>query len=302
MSSEPRGGRITSTLDAIAHYKKKILRHMADADSNVLLHCLEKLNCLTITSKELQKSGLSRVLITLRGSAESCTKLGKSLKKLIENWKKFGIENIGDLSESTELKNDTSKSKSRSSVFKNSFEKTRFTKTKSIVCQSVNINEKKLLARKSFKKEAIPSTVHESNIVSTISVITSTNNDNLQNDDLKNGKRKKPRYSLECKRFKADTRKQETDLAILERREKQILYGKNDQAYKNYISNVPKDKRNEKMPMTPDKNLVYSRREFDGLVKHWKRQVHNWDNNRNNVLKRLSTSEKENSLNEDYLC
>jgi hypothetical protein len=298
MSSEPRGGRITSTLDAMAHYKKKILRHMADADSNVLLHCLEKLSCLTITSKDLQKSGLSRVLITLRGSAEYCTKLGKSLKKLIENWKKFGIENIGDLSESTELKNGTSKSKS---VFKNSFENTRFTKTKSIECQGVKINENKLLARKSFKEEAIPSIVHQSNIVSTISVITSTNNENLQNCDLQNvkGKRKRPRYSSECKRFKAVSKELETDLAILERRQKQILYGKNDPAYKNYISNVPKDKRNEKMPMTPDKNLVYSRREFDGLVKHWKRQVHNWDNNRNNVLKRLSTSGKENSLNED---
>lgn len=301
MSSELRGGRITSTLDAIAHYKKKILRHMADADSNVLLHCLEKLNCLTITSKDLQKSGLRRVLITLSGSAESCGKLEKSLKKLIENWKKFGIENIGDLSESTELKNDTSKSKSTSSVCKNSFEQTRFTKTKSIECQGVKINEKRLLARKSFNKETIPSTVHKSNIVSTISVVTSTNNDNLQNGDLPNikGKRKRPRYSLECKRLKAVSREQETDVAILERRQKQILYGKNDIAYKNYISNVSKDKRNEKMPMTPDKNLVYSRREFDGLIKHWKRQVHNWDNNRNNVLKRLSTSGKENSIDED---
>lgn len=37
------------------------------------------------------------------------------------------------------------------------------------------------------------------------------------------------------------------------------------------------EKRTEKHPWTPQKNLKYSRRAFDGLVKIWRKQLHCFD-------------------------
>jgi len=75
------------------------------------------------------------------------------------------------------------------------------------------------------------------------------------------------------------TKERETDVSILARRQKQIDYGKNTTAYDNYIKQISKKERAFNLPRTPDKSGKYSRRQWDGLVKAWKLQVHGWNAN-----------------------
>ena len=58
------------------------------------------------------------------------------------------------------------------------------------------------------------------------------------------------------------------------RREKQIAYGKNTVDYDRYTELVARSDRKDRMPRTPNKNKKYSRRQWDGLVKNWKKQIH----------------------------
>lgn len=69
----------------------------------------------------------------------------------------------------------------------------------------------------------------------------------------------------------------EKDQQMLERRQKQIDFGKNTVGYDNYISMVPKMERTREHPKTPPMHLKYSRRAWDGLVKKWRIQLHEWD-------------------------
>ncbi|KAL3269289.1 hypothetical protein HHI36_008364 [Cryptolaemus montrouzieri] len=81
---------------------------------------------------------------------------------------------------------------------------------------------------------------------------------------------------------KARTRKRkapemETDPKVLQRRQKQIDYGKNTIGYDIYVKTVPKNKRSATDPQTPNKYLKYSRRGFDGLIKQWRLKLHKYD-------------------------
>lgn len=69
----------------------------------------------------------------------------------------------------------------------------------------------------------------------------------------------------------------EKDLAILERRQKQIDYGKNTLGYENYLKQVPRDQRTNDHPKTPPKHIKYSRRAWDGVVRVWRKQLHCFD-------------------------
>lgn len=89
----------------------------------------------------------------------------------------------------------------------------------------------------------------------------------------------------------------ETDPSIIARRQKQIDFGKNTIGYELYLENVPKyvlficlfiinilllflfsrHKRTKQHPKTPPKNLKFTRRAWDGLVKNWRVKLHCWD-------------------------
>ncbi|BFY98147.1 hypothetical protein BsWGS_01187 [Bradybaena similaris] len=76
----------------------------------------------------------------------------------------------------------------------------------------------------------------------------------------------------------ASIRKPETkedDVITLARREKQIAYGKNTNAYQVYLTEVPVKERIRKVhPNTPDKFKKCSRRSWDSEVRRWKRELH----------------------------
>lgn len=71
----------------------------------------------------------------------------------------------------------------------------------------------------------------------------------------------------------------ETDPLVLQRRQKQIDYGKNTVGYSNYTMIVPIDQRTKDHPKTPDKFTKYSRRSWDTLIKMWRKKLHEYDTN-----------------------
>ncbi|XP_068633602.1 histone RNA hairpin-binding protein [Battus philenor] len=89
----------------------------------------------------------------------------------------------------------------------------------------------------------------------------------------------------------------ETDPTILQRRQKQIDYGKNTVGYHNYTKEVPMDKRTKEDPKTPDKYCKYSRRSWDAQIKLWRIKLHHYDPNTNIDCK---TKPKTNLIESDY--
>ncbi|KAJ8964563.1 hypothetical protein NQ314_004867 [Rhamnusium bicolor] len=81
--------------------------------------------------------------------------------------------------------------------------------------------------------------------------------------------RKKPRQQIE----------REEDPVVLERRQKQIDFGKNTIGYDNYINLIPRNERTREDPKTPNKFIKYSRRGWDGLIKQWRLNLHKYDLN-----------------------
>jgi len=66
------------------------------------------------------------------------------------------------------------------------------------------------------------------------------------------------------------------DQKTLERRTKEIDKAKEKSIYKRYCAEVPKCNRGKALPRTPNKYLNFSRRNWDGQVKSWKRALYAW--------------------------
>jgi len=69
-----------------------------------------------------------------------------------------------------------------------------------------------------------------------------------------------------------------TDPTRLAQRQKQVDYGKNTLAYERYAREVPRSERGKGCPWTPDIGEPNSKRAFDGKLKAWRRDLHEWEN------------------------
>mmetsp|Transcript_5094 Transcript_5094/g.13305 ORF Transcript_5094/g.13305 Transcript_5094/m.13305 type:complete len:187 (-) Transcript_5094:86-646(-) len=105
----------------------------------------------------------------------------------------------------------------------------------------------------------------------------------------------------------------ETDEKRLKQRMKQVAMGKESEVYQRYIKAIPKHKRRRRGripvdPCTPDIRQKCSKRSWDGQVKAWRRQLHQFFTNQDapaeassegnaNLPKQTDQNEKENMPN-----
>jgi len=95
-----------------------------------------------------------------------------------------------------------------------------------------------------------------------------------------------------CKQNARVKRGLETNVEILERRRKQIEFGKNTLEYEAYSKTIQREDRLFIHPTTPRMHRKYSRRAWDGLIKRWRVQLHQWDH-LEDLLKESNKGENE---------
>ncbi|GKT34813.1 Protein Sgt1-like protein [Aduncisulcus paluster] len=69
----------------------------------------------------------------------------------------------------------------------------------------------------------------------------------------------------------------EEDEHRISQRQKQILFGKKTTGYINYIRAIPKEKRMKSDPWSPNPYEKMSKRCMEGVIKAWRRNLHNYD-------------------------
>eukprot|EP01083_Nonionella_stella_P068664 182505_1 len=74
--------------------------------------------------------------------------------------------------------------------------------------------------------------------------------------------------------------------ARIAQRMKQINLGKSTPEYERYVEHVPKNKRKQSYPVTPDARKFMSKRQWDGKVRQWRRQLHRFDEDWDNMQAR----------------
>lgn len=75
------------------------------------------------------------------------------------------------------------------------------------------------------------------------------------------------------------TKSLETEAETLRKRQKRINFGKVTEEYQRYIIELPHKSREPFHPRTPNKFRKCSRRKFDGLIKKWRKLLHAFDEN-----------------------
>jgi len=84
------------------------------------------------------------------------------------------------------------------------------------------------------------------------------------------------KYGIEAETLRKSI---ETNAETLRKRQKCINFGKVTAEYQNYVMELPRKKRQPFHPRTPNKFRKCSRRKFDGLIKKWRRLLHAYDEN-----------------------
>ncbi|KAL5108502.1 hypothetical protein TcWFU_001567 [Taenia crassiceps] len=62
------------------------------------------------------------------------------------------------------------------------------------------------------------------------------------------------------------------------RRQRDIDVGKTTEKYAEYVLKIPKPEREKHHPRTPNKFRVVSRRGWDGMIRKWRKDIHNYEN------------------------
>jgi len=92
----------------------------------------------------------------------------------------------------------------------------------------------------------------------------------------------------------------EIDPETLRKRQKRVNYGKVTTEYQKYILQVPRKKRESFHPKTPNKFRKCSRRKFDGQIKMWRKLLHAWDEDPEQLLDMNFDEASDNDITDDF--
>ena len=73
-------------IEAVTHYKRKLLRHANDEKGDVVLHCLAKLDRVPMTIEILQETGVGRVVNQLKKSTDPDSQIADEAKNIVRKW------------------------------------------------------------------------------------------------------------------------------------------------------------------------------------------------------------------------
>ena len=76
-------------IEAVTHYKKKLIRHLHDEKGDVVLHCLAKLDRVPMTIEILQETGVGRIVNQLKKSTDPDSQVADEAKNIVRKWKEI---------------------------------------------------------------------------------------------------------------------------------------------------------------------------------------------------------------------